>query len=148
MSFESLSAESLHAVLRLRAAVFVVEQNCVYQDVDGLDPKSWHLLGWSAAAPEQLLAYLRVVHPGARFAEVSIGRVVTRADWRGRQLGRELMKQGLSLTLAEYAGSAIRISAQQHLSEFYGSLGFEVCSPPYREDDIPHVEMLRPGSLS
>ncbi len=142
-AFENLSVAALHAALQLRAAVFVVEQNCVYHDVDGLDPSAWHLLGWSRSEPEHLVAYLRVVFPGARFEEVSIGRVVTHPGWRGRQLGRELMQQGIRHTLSEYAGSAIRISAQQHLSGFYASLGFEVCSPPYREDDIPHVQMVR-----
>ncbi len=142
-AFESLTVAALHAALRLRAAVFVVEQNCVYPDIDGLDLQSWHLLGWSDGTRGQLAAYLRVVPPGVRFAEPSIGRVVVDPRWRGRQLGRDLMGEGITHLMRQYPASPIRISAQQHLSRFYEPLGFEICSPPYREDDIPHVQMLR-----
>lgn len=151
-SFEALSARQFHDVIALRADVFVVEQQCIYQDIDGLDCHAWHLMGWSSAAPgqspasdgEQLVAYLRVVLPGYKYDEPSVGRVVTARQWRGRQLGRTLMRTGIDRTLVQYPGSAIRISAQQHLSGFYGSLGFAESSAPYDEDGIAHVQMLRP----
>lgn len=146
-AFEALDPLSLTALLRLRAAVFVVEQQCIYQDVDGLDERAWHLLGWQdspvAGAPAVLAAYLRVVFPGDKFAEPSIGRVVVNPDCRGQQLGRALMQQGIARTGQTYPGCAIRISAQAHLSNFYGSLGFVGCSAQYLEDGIPHIEMLR-----
>jgi len=140
-SFEALSAHHFHDVIALRADVFVVEQQCIYQDIDGLDRHAWHLMGWSG---EQLVAYLRVVLPGHKYDEPSIGRVVTARQWRGRQLGRELMRTGIDRALVQYPGSAIRISAQRHLSGFYGSLGFAESSAPYDEDGIEHVQMLRP----
>lgn len=154
-SFDSLTARQFHDVLALRAEVFVVEQQCIYQDIDGLDCHAWHLMGWSSVAPttpdqsatpdaEQLVAYLRVVLPGYKYEEPSIGRVVTARPWRGHQLGRKLMSTGINKTLIQYPGSAIRISAQQHLSAFYGSLGFAESSAPYDEDGIEHVQMLRP----
>ncbi len=145
-AFEALEPHSLTALLRLRAAVFVVEQQCIYQDVDGLDERAWHLLGWQDAptpnAPAVLAAYLRVVFPGDKYAEPSIGRVVVSPDCRGQQLGRALMQQGIVHTLQTYPGAAIRISAQAHLGDFYGSLGFAGCSAQYLEDGIPHIEML------
>ncbi|MFK7967304.1 MAG: GNAT family N-acetyltransferase [Burkholderiaceae bacterium] len=147
-SFQALNVLELHELFALRADVFVVEQDCVYQDVDGLDPLAWHLLGWASTkgpgASEQLAGYLRVVWPGQKYEEPSIGRVVTARAWRGRQLGRALMTEGIENTLRQYPGSAIRISAQQHLSRFYGSLGFVESSSPYDEDGIPHVQMFRP----
>ena len=147
-SFQALNVLELHELLALRADVFVVEQDCVYQDIDGLDPHAWHLLGWASTigstAREQLAAYLRVVWPGHKYEEPSIGRVVTARAWRGRQLGRALMSAGIENTLRQYPGSAIRISAQQHLSGFYRSLGFAESSAPYDEDGIAHVQMFRP----
>jgi len=144
-SFDTLSARQFHDVAALRAEVFVVEQQCIYQDIDGLDCHAWHLMAWSSVAPdaEQLVAYLRVVLPGHKYDEPSIGRVVTARQWRGKQLGRKLMRTGIDKTLIQYPGSEIRISAQQHLSAFYRSLGFAESSDPYDEDGIAHVQMLR-----
>ena len=145
-AFERLEPHAIAALLRLRAAVFVVEQQCIYQDVDGLDEHAWHLLGWRAdtgQSANSLAAYLRVVFPGHKYAEPSIGRVVVSPDCRGSQLGRALVKQGIACSARVFPRAAIRISAQQHLEAFYVSLGFRGCSEPYLEDGIPHIEMLR-----
>ncbi len=144
LAFEELSREELYEVLRVRQAVFVVEQNCVYQDVDGLDPTSWHLLGWrKGATGRELVAYLRVVFPGGKYPEPSIGRVLTTASVRGTGVGQILMREGINRVAHEYPQLSIRISAQQYLEKFYSELGFETVSDPYDEDGIPHIEMLR-----
>lgn len=143
-AFEGLDIVALQSIYRLRAAVFVVEQDCAYQDIDGFDEHAWHLMAWLPGEPRQLAAYLRVVLPGHKYAEPSIGRVVTDLSCRGRQLGRALVALGIEQTVRQYPQAAIRISAQQHLNQFYASLGFECCSPSYLEDGIPHIEMLRP----
>jgi ElaA protein len=135
-AFDELSARELYAIVQLRELVFVVEQKCVYLDADGLDPVSRHLY---ATRGDQLVAYLRIVPAGAKFAEVSIGRVVTAPETRGGGLGRELMQRGL----AAVGDLAVRIGAQAHLERFYSELGFVRASEPYDEDGIPHVEMLR-----
>jgi ElaA protein len=139
--FDQLAPGQLYAILAARAAVFVVEQDCPYQDIDGLDQAASHV--WAESAEGNLLAYARIVPPGGRYAEPSIGRVLTSAEGRGRGLGRELMDRALQLCLDRFPGRAIRISAQQYLEQFYRSLGFETVRGPYLEDDIPHLEMLR-----
>jgi ElaA protein len=146
-SFEGLSRYELHEILKVRQAVFVVEQNCVYQDIDDLDPEAWHLTGWlQDEAGETLAAYLRVVFPGRKYSEPSLGRVLTARSVRGTGLGRELLREGISRTLAAYPGTSIRISAQQYLEQFYSEFGFETVSDAYQEDGIPHLEMLRRSS--
>lgn len=142
-SFEALSGADVYEVLKVRQAVFAVEQNCVYQDVDDVDQSAWHLLGW--AHPNQgraLIAYLRVVFPGVRYPEPSIGRVLTAASVRAQGVGKALTREALTQVAREYPGQSIRISAQQHLQRFYAEFGFETVSEPYDEDGIPHVEML------
>ncbi|URI11222.1 GNAT family N-acetyltransferase [Aquincola tertiaricarbonis] len=141
--FEGLGLQGLYQALALRAEVFVVEQRCAYQDVDGLDPQSWHLLGHDAAG--RLMAYLRVVDPGLKYDEPSIGRVVTAPQARGTGAGQALMREGLARCQAAWPGRAVRISAQAHLQRFYGALGFEPVGDTYLEDDIPHIEMLCPA---
>jgi ElaA protein len=138
---EALAALDVFDALHLRQDIFVLEQRCLYPDIDTLDRSAWHLLGRNA--PGELTAYLRVVPPGGRYREPSIGRVVTRAQARGGGLGRVLMSEGIQRTEDMYSGLAIRISAQAHLQRFYGSLGFFTQGEEYLEDDIPHVEMLR-----
>ena len=133
--FAELTAAELYAIMALREQVFVVEQRCVYQDADGLVLVSRHL--W--AARPAIAAYLRIVPAGAKFAEVSIGRVVTAPAARGTGLGRELMKRGI----AAAGNVAIRISAQAYLEKFYTELGFTRASDVYDEDGIPHIEMTR-----
>ncbi|MEJ7602304.1 MAG: GNAT family N-acetyltransferase [Kofleriaceae bacterium] len=135
-AFGELGVDELYAIVALRERVFIVEQTCVYLDADGLDPAARHL--W-AAAGDAIHAYLRVVPAGAKFAEVSIGRVIVAPERRGTGLGKELMQRGLAI-----AGEvAVRISAQAHLQKFYRELGFAAVSDVYDEDGIPHLEMLR-----
>jgi len=145
LPYQALSRDQLYAILQARVAVFVVEQDCPYQDVDGLDDEGIHVTGSTDSG--EVLAYARVLAPGQRFAEPSIGRVLTTATGRGKGLGRALMEQSLRVTEQHFPGQAIRISAQQHLERFYASLGFETVRGPYPEDGIPHLEMLRPVSL-
>lgn len=139
--FSELSASTLYAILAARVAVFVIEQNCPYQELDGLDQVSHHL--WASAEPHGILAYARITAPGSRFVDPSIGRVITTAPARGTGLGRELMVGAIDHCEQLHPGQPIRISAQQHLQAFYASLGFEFVRGPYLEDDIPHIEMLR-----
>jgi ElaA protein len=147
-SFEDLSKEDWYTIIMRRQEVFIVEQNCVYQDVDGVDLQAFHLLGWQGAgAQRQLVAYLRCVFPGVKYKEVSLGRVLSAPSVRGTGLGRELLAQGITGADRRYPGHDIRISAQLYLEAFYRSFGFERTSEPYDEDGIPHVEMLRQKPL-
>lgn len=136
-AFAELTPHELYAIMMLRQRVFVVEQNCVYQDADGADEVSQHL--WASAPDGAIHAYIRIVPAGVKFAEVSIGRVITAPEARGTGLGRELMRRGIAAT----AGGPIRIGAQAHLEKFYGELGFVRASDVYDEDGIPHIEMVR-----
>jgi ElaA protein len=138
-----LSPRALYEICAAREAVFVVEQNCAYMDLDGRDVDAHHLIGWSGS---QVAAYLRVLPPGVRFAERSIGRVMTAASFRSQGLGRRLMQIALERLDREYPGEALRISAQAHLESFYAELGFVRASDLYMEDQIPHIEMLRIAS--
>lgn len=140
--FEALSAAELYQALRLRAEVFVIEQQCIYLDPDGLDLQAWHLLGWDEG---RLTGYLRLLPPGLKGAEPAIGRVVTAAAARGSGLGRQLMQQALRECEALWPGRPLFLSAQSHLQSFYGGLGFVPVSEQYVEDGIPHVDMRRPG---
>lgn len=137
-SFNELSVGELYAILQLRNAVFVVEQNCVYQDADNNDYNSFHLSGWHGA---KLVAYCRILPPGVAYPEASIGRVISSPAYRKAGYGRELMKLAISNTLAEFNCSKITISAQQYLKFFYTSLGFIQVSETYLEDNIPHIKM-------
>ena len=139
-----LSAPDFHAAMVQRVEVFVVEQNCVYQEADALDPVAWHLLAWSG---DQLAAYLRVADPGTNYPEPSLGRVLTAPAFRGQGLGQVLLAEALARCAATWPGQANRISAQQYLLKFYQSFGFVPVSEMYLEDNIPHVEMLRPVAL-
>lgn len=142
-----LRSEELYAALAARQQAFAVEQNCAYLDADGLDAHAWHLLGWDAdctvtGAGDGLAAYLRVVDPGRKFAEPSIGRVLTVAARRGVGLGRALMVEGIARCAMVWPGRPIRIAAQQRLEAFYASLGFRPVSAAYDEDGIVHVDMV------
>lgn len=142
--FEQLSVNELYEIIKVRQEIFVVEQNCVYLDADGLDQFSWHLLGWKGGADKRkIVAYLRVVFPRKKYAEPSIGRVLTTLALRGTGLGKELMQRTLIHVADVYPDSPIRISAQQYLEKFYANFGFQVVSEPYDEDGIVHIEMLR-----
>lgn len=142
--FDTLGVDDLYDALALRCRVFVLEQG-PYLDPDGLDRRSLHLLGRSGDGTLQ--AYLRVVEPGAKYAEPSLGRVVVAPERRRRGDGDRLVAEGLRGCLLQWPGSAVRISAQAHLQRWYGRFGFQSVGPPYLEDDIPHQEMLRPAGL-
>lgn len=138
--FGELGVDGVYDMLALRAKVFVLEQG-PYLDADGADRAAWHLLGRNAAG--SLLAYLRVLDPGVRFDEVSIGRVVVDAALRGRGVGHALMREGLARCAGVWPGAAVRIGAQAHLQGFYRQHGFVTASAEYLEDGIAHVQMLR-----
>jgi len=142
LRFRQLGLDDLYDALALRCQVFIVEQG-PYQDPDGLARHAWHLLGRDDTG--RLQACLRVVDPGGKFAEPSIGRVAVEGAQRGQGLGRALVVEGIARCLSAWPGQGIRISAQAHLERFYASLGFETVGAPYDEDRIPHVEMLRPA---
>lgn len=145
LTFEQLDTRTLYDVLALRAAVFVVEQNCPYQDADGLDDLAWHLLGYRAG---QLVAVARLLPPGVSGDWPAIGRVVTRATARGQGLGRELMQEAVTAMTTLFPGSGLALGAQAHLVPFYHSFGFEPVGARYLEDGIEHQWMQRPPSQS
>jgi ElaA protein len=140
-AWKELSANEVYEILALRAAVFVVEQTCAYQDVDGKDMQSLHL--FACNEKQKPIAYLRLVEPGVSYDEWSIGRVVTAQEVRHTGVGKSLMQQAIHYTEQNKCGP-IRISAQCYLEKFYQSFGFISQGDPYLEDDIPHIEMLRP----
>lgn len=135
-----LTALEMHAILVVRQQVFVVEQSCIFQDADELDLACWHV---QCLVDGVLSAYLRVVDAGQKFAELSIGRVLTNPDFRGQGLGQQLMQEAVSGIQSRWPGQAVRISAQAYLLDFYSRFGFEVVSDEYLEDGILHVDMLR-----
>lgn len=139
LRWDDLRLDDLYDALALRCRVFILEQG-PYLDPDGIDRHCWHLLGRDEAGVLQ--AYLRVVDPGLKYAEPSIGRVISSAERRGTGLGRALVAEGVARCLAAWPGQGIRISAQAHLDRFYAGFGFEPVGEPYLEDDIPHLEML------
>jgi ElaA protein len=140
--FQELGVDNLYDALALRCRVFVLEQG-PYLDPDGLDRAAWHLLGRDADGTLQ--AYLRLVDPGRKYAEPSLGRVVTSPQVRGTGLGRRLVGEGVTRCVMLWPGQGIRISAQSHLERFYGGWGFRRVGEPYLEDGIPHLEMFRPA---
>jgi ElaA protein len=138
--FAELGVDALYDLLALRARVFILEQG-PYLDPDGLDRHSAHLLGRDAAG--ELQAYLRVVDPGRKYAEPSMGRVVLAKPLRGSGLADQLVAEGLARADAAWPGRGNRISAQAHLQRFYGRHGFVPVGEPYPEDEIPHIQMWR-----
>jgi ElaA protein len=143
-SFADLTVAQLYEMLALRQQVFVLEQTCLYPDIDGLDPGAHHLLGWHTVDGRRVLAAtLRCLAPGAKYDEMSLGRVVTSPAARGTGLGRELVAEGIAHAERQHPGHAIRIGAQAHLERFYAGFGFVTVSEPYDEDGIMHVDMLR-----
>jgi len=139
-SLEKMDALTMLPMLELRQQVFVIEQQCIYPDIDAYDYHALHVGGY---IDTQLIAYARVLAPNSRYEEASIGRVVTHPDHRQRGLGRQLMQACIARSKCHYPGAAIRISAQAHLQQFYAALGFVACSDIYVEDGIPHVDMIR-----
>lgn len=138
-SFAQLTTLELFDVMALRQAVFVVEQDCAYQDADALDKTAWHLMGWDKQG--QLKGYLRILPPGSCYPEAAIGRVLTAQSVRGKGVGQVLMQQGIEQVHRLYPNAGLCISAQSYLIDFYQNLGFVVDSEPYEEDGIPHIKM-------
>ncbi len=142
--FSSISGGDLYEVLRQRQAVFVLEQTCLYPDLDGYDLDAWHLMAWRTTGGERTLAaYLRCLAPGAKYDEMSLGRILTPAASRGTGIGRELVAEGIRRAESQHPGHRIRIGAQQRLEKFYQSFGFVTVTDPYDEDGILHIDMLR-----
>src|SRR4051812_9663448 len=142
--FNEMSLDDLYAIVRLREAVFIIEQNCPYPDSDGRDPLAWHLLGWRDGPDGKSLgAYARIFEPGIRYHEASIGRIVTAPDVRGTGLGKQLMVEALRRTEQLVPHQPIKIAAQRRLENFYRGFGFKSISEPYEEDGIIHVDMIR-----
>ena len=141
-SFAALTKAELYAALQLRADVFVVEQACVFQDLDGADDRAMHLLGQRGG---QLAAYARCFAAGVKYTEASIGRVVVHAGARGSGIGHALVREALARLQQHWGTQPIRIGAQAHLRNFYTQHGFADTGAPYVEDGIDHLEMLRPG---
>ena len=141
LRFDQLSTTRLYQILKIRQEVFSIEQNCVYLDADGKDMDALHVF---ATVDDELIAYCRVLPPGLKYPEASIGRVLTSSAARGSGAGRALMEYALTVCTQLYPGRGVRISAQLYLEGFYSSFGFSSCSSPYDEDGIPHIEMLKP----
>ncbi|AZD04970.1 GNAT family N-acetyltransferase [Pseudomonas chlororaphis] len=137
-----LGKEQLYAILQLRTEVFVVEQKCAYQEVDGqdLEGDTCHLMAWD---DDQLVAYLRLLDPTSQGGDVVIGRVVIAPQARGKGLGHELMEHALKQAQKHWPHTPIYLSAQAHLQGYYGRYGFNVVGEEYLEDDIPHIGMRR-----
>lgn len=139
-----VTRDELYELLITRARVFVVEQTCPYLDADGYDREAWHL--WTAAPDGAVLACLRVLPAGAKYAEPSLGRIVTAPEARGTGLGRALVAEGLRRLAGSCGDVPVRIGAQKYLEKFYGDFGFRRASEDYVEDGIPHLEMIRTPS--
>jgi ElaA protein len=139
--FEDLTPHALYKIMQLRAEVFVVEQNCPYQDADGKDIKSFHVLGYGKE--KELLAYCRILPENISYPEVSIGRVVSSNKVRGSGAGKLLMDRAIEEIRLLFGEVPIRIGAQSYLKKFYEGFGFKVISEEYLEDNIPHIEMMR-----
>jgi ElaA protein len=138
--FETLSLNQLYQLLQLRSEVFVVEQNCVYQDIDGKDEKALHVLGEYEG---KIVAYARLFKPKDYFENASIGRVLVGGTYRDKKLGHILMREAIEAIRGHCNETAITISAQLYLKQFYESHGFVQTSEMYLEDDIPHIQMKR-----
>lgn len=138
--FQALSVDELYDLLRLRSEIFVVEQNCVYLDLDGKDKVALHLFGEFEG---KIVAHARLFKAGISFDNASIGRVVVDANYRDKKWGHDLMREAIAGVLLHFGESQITIGAQLYLKKFYESHGFVQTSEMYLEDDIPHIEMKR-----
>ncbi len=138
--FNDLTPGQLYDILRLRSEVFVVEQNCVYLDLDGKDDRCFHLF---ATLDNKIIACSRIVPPGLSYTEPSIGRIATAGEIRGSGYGKELVQRSIDATLELHGNTSIKIGAQLYLKKFYESFGFVQVSDIYDEDGIDHIKMLR-----
>ena len=141
-TFDELSNRELYSILRLRSEIFVVEQNCVYQDLDNKDLDGYHLM---AIENGELIGYLRILNKGVSYKEASIGRVVVKKEYRRKKLGLEIINKGIDFIINTMKEKEVRISAQVYAKNLYKKAGFVEVSEEYLEDDIPHVEMLYSG---
>ena len=139
-TFDQLSLDELYYVLQLRSEVFVFEQNCVYQDIDGKDQKALHVIG---KKDNSIIAYTRIFKSGDYFKEASIGRVVISEKHRHLKYGHQLMIASISAIEDSFLTKEIKISAQKYLENFYNNLGFKTIGDPYLEDGIPHIAMVK-----
>ncbi|MFV1883173.1 MAG: GNAT family N-acetyltransferase [Balneola sp.] len=137
--FEKLTPAQLYDILKLRQDIFMIEQNCLYKDMDNSDSKAYHLLMYEG---DVLAAYLRIFAPGIKYKEASIGRIVVSPDFRGGQLGKELIKSGISRTFELFEDTDIRIEAQAALKNYYKQFGFAEEGKVYVVDDIDHLQMV------
>lgn len=135
--YDELTKDELYQIMMLRCEVFVVEQACPYQDIDGKDLDAYHLM----LMDDELVGYLRILKPGVVYEYASIGRVLVRESHRRLKLGKGLMEEAI-IIMKQMGYDTIKISAQAYLEKFYNDLGFQVCTEPYLEDDIPHIGML------
>ncbi|MDB5932020.1 MAG: GCN5-related N-acetyltransferase [Polaromonas sp.] len=140
LAFDQLTTAQLYAVLQLRSEVFVVEQACIFQDLDGSDDQAMHLVGTLDGA---VVAYARCFAAGIKYTQASIGRIVTHPSARGSGAGHALVEKAIACLLRQHGPLPIRIGAQARLEAFYGRHGFKKSGAPYVEDGIPHMEMLR-----
>lgn len=137
--FNELSIHELYEIVQLRSAIFVVEQDCVYQDLDGKDQKALHVMGIKSGV---IVAYTRIFKPGDYFEESSIGRVAVHKDYRKFGYGKEIMNASIKAVLDVYKSVKVKISAQTYLIKFYSALGFQEIGESYLEDGIPHIQMV------
>lgn len=139
-TFQELTTQELFGLLQLRSAIFVVEQDCVYQDIDGKDKNALHVLGFKN---NKIIAYTRVFKPGAYFNQASIGRVVVAKNERQYKYGYHIMNASAEAIKTYFNETTIKISAQVYLKSFYNNLGFNEIGNEYLEDDIPHIAMIK-----
>ena len=139
-SFSELTLQELYRILQLRSEVFVVEQDCVYQDIDGKDEKALHILGFKN---NRIIAYTRIFKPGDYFDDASIGRVVVAKSERAYKYGYDIMKVSIEAIEEKFKTHRIKISAQAYLKSFYNNCGFKEIGDEYLEDDIPHIAMIK-----
>ncbi len=139
-NFEELTRSELYKILQVRSEVFVVEQECAYQDIDGKDQKSVHL--WLEDSEGGIHSYCRILPAGLSYPEASIGRVLVKESQRGKGTARQMMQQALEFLAQAWREPVVRIEAQYYLRAFYASFGFKEDSEPFLEDGIKHVEMI------
>ncbi len=138
--FSALTTQELYALLQLRTQIFVVEQDCVYQDLDGKDQKALHVIG---TKNNKVVAYTRCFKAGIYFDQASIGRVVVAQEFRKDKLGKRIMEASIQAIYKEYGVQPIKLSAQTYLLKFYNALGFKAIGDQYLEDGIPHIAMIK-----
>lgn len=137
--YDLLTKDELYQIMKLRNEVFVVEQTCVYQDIDGKDLNAYHLCCYDG---DELVGYLRILNSGQSYTEMSIGRVLVKDTYRNKKIGKLIMDESIDYIKEVLNETVVRISAQAYLQKFYASLGFKIVSEEYLEDEIPHIEML------